>query len=431
VLTQLVSELLGEGSLVLLDVGATGGIHPRWNLFGDNLESILVDADEEQEISQIDDYVFTAFGEKASTRSTFYLTNKRECSSILKPNYSFLKKFHDVERFFVDKEKNVSLTTIDDFISRSELESVDFLKIDAQGYSYEILKGAENSLEKTVLGVEVELEFSSLYQDQKLFSDSFRYLTDLGFELVDLSPVKWQHLDGTDSGAVRGGAQLIFCDAFFVKSLNQPSVANLKSLKKVASILIAYGYFNYAAGLIKRSETDLSINEQDFYSLSSLEELLNNSLVFGSECSLSGYLELYRRYHPVNDIVGILRRAINDLSTSSVIKKHILQFLRVHDLEDKIRELLESNGELREKVALSNEKYSSLLESNSELREKVALSNEKYSSLLESNGELREKVALSNEKYASLLESNSELREKVALSNEKYSSLLATKKTNG
>ena len=50
-------------------------------------------------------------------------------SSILKPNFDFLYKFRDSERFEIIKEVNLEANTIDSI----GITNVDFVKIDIQG----------------------------------------------------------------------------------------------------------------------------------------------------------------------------------------------------------------------------------------------------------------------------------------------------------
>lgn len=63
-----------------------------------------------------------------------------------------------------------------------------FLKIDTQGYESEVLRGATALLSR-VLGVQMEMSVTSLYDGQLLMRDLWRVLEDAGFELWMLSPV--------------------------------------------------------------------------------------------------------------------------------------------------------------------------------------------------------------------------------------------------
>ena len=61
------------------------------------------------------------------------------------------------------------------------------LKIDTQGYEYQILLGAQQCLERVSL-VLLELSLQSLYKDQMLWLDLIAYMKQFGFELWSVQP---------------------------------------------------------------------------------------------------------------------------------------------------------------------------------------------------------------------------------------------------
>jgi FkbM family methyltransferase len=67
-----------------------------------------------------------------------------------------------------------------------------FLKLDVQGFEYEVLQGAPCLL-KRICGIQLELSLVPLYQGQQLFDPMLHWLQELGFELWSLVPsfVDW------------------------------------------------------------------------------------------------------------------------------------------------------------------------------------------------------------------------------------------------
>ena len=61
------------------------------------------------------------------------------------------------------------------------------LKIDTQGYELEVLKGALRLLER-VVGLQIELSFTALYEGQPLYRSVLDWLSDRGFNLWGLIP---------------------------------------------------------------------------------------------------------------------------------------------------------------------------------------------------------------------------------------------------
>ncbi len=85
----------------------------------------------------------------------------------------------------------VEVTTLDDVLTRHAVGALGCLKLDTQGTELAILKGAEKAL-RPALGVEVEVEFLSIYERQPLFGDVDEFLRAQGFELYDLNRYYWR-----------------------------------------------------------------------------------------------------------------------------------------------------------------------------------------------------------------------------------------------
>lgn len=69
------------------------------------------------------------------------------------------------------------------------------LKIDTQGYEYQVLKGAEKILPK-LKGIHLELSLVPLYEGQPSFDFMLAFLEDQGFALYSLSPGFWDYRTG-------------------------------------------------------------------------------------------------------------------------------------------------------------------------------------------------------------------------------------------
>lgn len=62
-----------------------------------------------------------------------------------------------------------------------------FLKIDTQGFEDQVLKGADNVLQK-IAAIQLELSIQPLYKEQSLFHELYTFLRAKGFYLHDVSP---------------------------------------------------------------------------------------------------------------------------------------------------------------------------------------------------------------------------------------------------
>jgi len=102
---------------------------------------------------------------------------------------------HRPESKFIGTEK-VNIKKLDSIFNNfyNEGDSV-FLKIDAQGYEYNILEGAKNSL-KYILGLQIEMSIEPLYEGEKLICEMIGYLRKKGYKLMSIEPVSIDYSTG-------------------------------------------------------------------------------------------------------------------------------------------------------------------------------------------------------------------------------------------
>ena len=68
-----------------------------------------------------------------------------------------------------------------------EEEEISILKIDVQGYELEVIRGAEETLQKTEF-VLIEANWTQKYEEGGAFADVHRRMTqDFPFQLIDMS----------------------------------------------------------------------------------------------------------------------------------------------------------------------------------------------------------------------------------------------------
>lgn len=82
--------------------------------------------------------------------------------------------------------KNVEVRSIrmDYFILEHNIESIDFLKIDVEGLTYEVLSGFGEQLHK-VKAMQIETEFMPVWSGQRTWEDVYNLLLLNNFQLVD------------------------------------------------------------------------------------------------------------------------------------------------------------------------------------------------------------------------------------------------------
>jgi FkbM family methyltransferase len=90
----------------------------------------------------------------------------------------------------------VSIKTVDGYCAENNIEAIDILKTDTQGYDLEVLKGAERMLRgRRIRFIYLEINFDEMYEGQASFDDIYRFLSDRGFELRSPYEVHARYMD--------------------------------------------------------------------------------------------------------------------------------------------------------------------------------------------------------------------------------------------
>lgn len=258
--------------LVLIDIGAGGGIQNEWRLAQEYLKVIGFEPDRrayEELVKQGEGTFFNVGLYKEKAVLKFHLTKRQEASSLLKPNSEFLRKFHEGDTLSVQDITEINADSLDNQLIEGKIYDSDFMKIDTQGSELFILQGATSLLRDKLFGLEIEVEFSEIYKNQPLFADVDRFLRDYGFHLFDLQPYYWKRKAGRSLGKPKG--QIIFADALYfrnedsfesaLRQVADESARRAKILKAV-SICILYGYFDYALEIIHSVGYHMELSER-------------------------------------------------------------------------------------------------------------------------------------------------------------------------
>jgi len=200
-------------------------------------------------------------------RLPLYVARDRGLTSILQPNRPFVDAFPDSARFDTTEVQELAVDTLDHQLERHGLNDVDFIKVDTQGSELFVLQGASQVLGQHVLGVEVEVEFASIYGGQPLFADVDRHMREHGFDLFDLRRVYWKRDAGQSLGGPYG--QIVWADALYLKTLpaisgviaERAAEARKSKLLRALSVSLLYGYHDHALAIARGSGDVLSAKE--------------------------------------------------------------------------------------------------------------------------------------------------------------------------
>ncbi|NJR66351.1 MAG: FkbM family methyltransferase [Leptolyngbyaceae cyanobacterium CRU_2_3] len=281
-----------------------------WHIFSPNLTIYGFDADAdacEAANAQLDQQqgwtekhiplaLSSAIGE-----STLYVTRNPMCSSLYPPDEAYLERFAGlIELVATDFTLNLETTTLDAFCQQAELATIDFLQIDVQGADLDVLKGGSQILQ-TVLAVQVEVEFSPLYQGQPLFADVDTFMRAQDFTLFDLtrstrvrarSPIHTSH----HPGQLLWGDAFYFCDLIRAQEMSRSQTP--AQILKLACLADVLGFSDYALELLEYltlnygSDSAYNMADAIVESLQQYPPVIDNWQAFPIFHTLQDYLSL-------------------------------------------------------------------------------------------------------------------------------------------
>jgi FkbM family methyltransferase len=178
--------------LVYADVGALGGIdNPVIAILKQNKRLRIIGFDpNEAECQRLraanPDDLYLPFGVgDADGPKPLFLTAFAHCSSFLEPDMTACAGMPHQALYNVRSTPVFPVRRFESLIREGETPCPDFLKIDAQGYELNILKGFGSNL-KDLLGVRLEAHLRPLYKGQALFMGIFTFMRSNGFLLRDV-----------------------------------------------------------------------------------------------------------------------------------------------------------------------------------------------------------------------------------------------------
>ena len=201
-LDQFLKELISNKNPLIFDVGANDGrsikkfrkIFPESiiHAFEPDKQAFKILSENYSGFNEIN-LNFFGLGEKNKKQEFFsYRDTGKSSFKKLILNSNFLKyksKIYNVtqENFLKDKYE-CEIKTIENYCSEKNINKIDFLKIDTQGYEVNTLIGAENFLKKNDIDIiQLELIFSSVYNQITNIYDIEEKLIPYGYKLFGTS----------------------------------------------------------------------------------------------------------------------------------------------------------------------------------------------------------------------------------------------------
>jgi len=238
----LINLLLNQKKIIALDVGAQGGFnsdHFISNKYNHFFEPILIEPikEEAEKLKKKNKYVIdNALWSVQTKKQIYILGNRLGSSSMYEPNPEFFDlhkiKKKNYQDYDVTKKIEVHCETLNDSLSKLQVNQLDYLKIDTQGAELEILKGIGDY---RPLLIKIESHVHSMYKNVPTWNELMNYLYKLNYLVID-----WK---GIGSHATRVPAEM---DMIFIPNFKDEIGKKLilENESKFVSLMLMFGQIN-------------------------------------------------------------------------------------------------------------------------------------------------------------------------------------------
>ena len=179
-------------------------------------------------------------------------------SSFLEPDMDYLNNFHWFDEFSkIVKKKKIKTKKLNDI-----KEKIDLLKIDVQGYEYEIIQHGKEKI-KNSLVIQLETSPIPLYKNEKTSSEVINQLEKLGFSLhmfnkVNTKPFKPMKINNS---IYQGLHHLFQLDCVMINNFKNVNSFSKEDLTKLILIMFySFKSYDFVDYLIRIMDKKFNLN---------------------------------------------------------------------------------------------------------------------------------------------------------------------------
>lgn len=188
------SRFFADDPPVLLDIGASGAIHPKWKPLARHSICIAFDADDREFGCAEDDskgykklFLFNSLvSDGAAADADFYLTRSPYCSSLLEPDHRSIADYNFGDLFEVERIVRLKTVQLTDALRTAGVSRVDWFKTDSQGTDLRLFKSLGDELTRKVLVAEFEPGIIDAYRGEDKLHHLMRFMDSLPFWMSDM-----------------------------------------------------------------------------------------------------------------------------------------------------------------------------------------------------------------------------------------------------
>lgn len=127
------------------------------------------------------------------TKATLNINQKSGLNSILNLDKSAENRFREKK---IIATEEIIIDTVDLYLQKHQITRIELLKTDTQGFDFEVLKGAVDSIRAgKIANILIEINFVRLYQNQGKSTEIFEFLFSFNYALVGLYEISRNKTD--------------------------------------------------------------------------------------------------------------------------------------------------------------------------------------------------------------------------------------------
>ena len=262
-----IAELANFYSINYFDVGSRGGFQNDLYPLGFAVHAVGFEPDpiefeilQKQQSNVWKSVTILPFGLSSYTgQQTLNIPIDPQSASLLEHNSIIGEKFDKQQFFEIDRTEEIQVLSLQDALTNTKFQSIDFIKIDIEGSELLVFKSSPDAM-KDVLAIKTEISFIPFRINQPLASDVDVYLRDSGFELMDMiKPSHWRrngyliHPYYSNENPPYSKGQIVHADYLYFRDPDS-LVNDVTKLLKLSLIAASFGYFDYALMIMERPE---------------------------------------------------------------------------------------------------------------------------------------------------------------------------------
>lgn len=193
---------------VLVDIGASGGLPPKWRLLAPHSVCIAFDADARDFDAQPADqrgwrklWLFNRLVTASTAPSIdFYLTRSPHCSSSLQPDGPALEPWAFRDLFEVERVVSLPSISLAAAMETAGVQRIDWFKCDSQGTDLRLFRSLPPDIQSSVLAADFEPGIIDAYRGEDKLHQLMAYMDTLPFWVSDMKVKGSQRIDRATSG---------------------------------------------------------------------------------------------------------------------------------------------------------------------------------------------------------------------------------------